>query len=177
VLPVYLNLFFLYWTFAERQECSCYTLLDNQDRNIKYTGGNSAVCDDTFSTGWYRFGGDAGTQFPTTCVPRTDASNLMCRTHGVSWLNGAHPSVSDGKVTRTVCFSWSGNCCAVKTNIEVINCGFFYIYKLVSLASWCQRRYCGTDVWNPKMFDTNNLKCRTNCVSWLNGAQSFILRL
>ena len=76
---------------------------------------------------------------------RTDTSNLKCHAHGVSWLNGAHPSVGDGKVTREVCFSWSGNCCGVKTNIEVINCGLFYVYKLVS-TSTCSYRYCGTDV-------------------------------
>jgi hypothetical protein len=147
VLPVYLNLFFLnikYWTFADRQECSSYTLLDNQNRNIKYTGGSSTLCDSVISTGWYRFDGAAGTQLPTTCVPRTDTSNLKCHTHGVSWLKH-HPSVSDGKVTREVCFSWAGNCCAVRTYIEVINCGFFYIYKLVSTTA-CSYRYCGTDV-------------------------------
>jgi hypothetical protein len=151
VLSVYLNLSFLYWTFTAPQECRSYTLLDNQDRNIKYTGGASALCDvNTFSTGWYRFVGGAGTQLSTTCVDRTDTNNLKCHTHAVSWLNGAHPSVGDRKVTREVCFSWNGDCCAVKTNIEVINCGFFYIYKLVSFSSWCSRRYCGTDVWNQK---------------------------
>ena len=71
--------------------------------------------------------------------------NPLLNAHGVSWLNGAHPSVGDGKVTREVCFSWSGNCCGVKTNIEVINCGLFYVYKLVS-TSTCSYRYCGTDV-------------------------------
>ena len=145
MLPVYLNLFFLYCTFADRQECSSYTLLDNKDRNIKYTSRGSVLCDAGISTGWYRFGGDAGTQLSTTCVDRTDTSNLKCRTYAVSWLNGTHPSVSDGKVTRTVCLSWTGNCCRWKKDIEVINCGFFYIYKLVSIRI-CSFRYCGTDV-------------------------------
>jgi hypothetical protein len=147
VFPVYLNLFFLYWTFADRQECGSYTLLDNQDRNIKYRSGkDSLLCDDAFSTGWYRFGGDAGTQLSTTCVPRIhDTNNLKCRTHVVSWLNGAHPSVGDGKVTRTVCFSWNSNCCWRQRDIEVINCGFFYIYKFGPTPG-CSLRYCGTDV-------------------------------
>ncbi|CAB4045478.1 Hypothetical predicted protein, partial [Paramuricea clavata] len=121
-----------------RQECSSYTLLNNQDRNIKYRSGSSSLlCDSSISTGWYRFGGDAGTQLSTTCIPRKqDFNNLKCRTHVVSWLNGTHPSVSDGKVTRRVCFSWDGRCCYatsvanLKTYIEVINCGYFYIYKL-----------------------------------------------
>ena len=122
------------------QECSNYTLLDNQDRNINYTsGGSSYLCDGGIS-GWYRFGGDAGTQLSTTCVPRTDTNNPICRTQTVGWLNGAHPSVSDGKVTRRVCFSWDGVCCQWNTNIEVINCGLFYIYKLVP-APLCNGRY------------------------------------
>jgi hypothetical protein len=121
-------------------------LLDNQDRNIKYRSGSSSLLCDKGISGWYRFGGDAGTQLSTTCVPRTaDYNNLKCRTHGVSWLNGAHPCVGDGKVTRTVCFSWASSCCLWKKDIEVINCGFFYIYKLV-YPFGCSGRYCGTDV-------------------------------
>ncbi|CAB4037727.1 Hypothetical predicted protein [Paramuricea clavata] len=130
---------------SNRQECSSYTLLDNQDRNIKYTGGSSDLCDDGISSGWYRFGGAAGSQLSTICVPRKDTSKRKCHTDAVSWLNGAHPSVSDGKVTREVCFSWDGNCCRWNKNIEVINCGLFYIYKLVS-SPVCSGRYCGTDV-------------------------------
>jgi uromodulin len=154
VLSVYLNeccafcisqLILFYWTFTAPRECSNYTLLDNKDRNIKYRGG-SLLCDKGISTGWYRFGGHAGTQLSTTCVPRNRNGNkLICRAHVVSWLNGTHPSVSDGKVTRTVCFSWS-KCCSWKKDIEVLNCGFFYIYKLVSIRV-CYFRYCGTDVW------------------------------
>jgi hypothetical protein len=122
-------------------------IADNQDRNIKYRSGkDSLLCDDAFSTGWYRFGGDAGTQLSTTCVPRIhDTNNLKCRTHVVSWLDGAHPSVGDGKVTRTVCFSWNSNCCWSQKDIEVINCGFFYIYKFGPTPG-CSLRYCGTDV-------------------------------
>ena len=138
-----LNWFLLYYSLAVPQECRSYTLLDNQERNIKYSGG-SAGCDSSIS-GWYRFGGAAGTQLPTSCVPRTNTNINICGTHGVSWLNGAHPSLDEGKVTRQVCFSWESNCCAVDKNIEVINCGIFYIYNLVPLSGWCQRRYCGTD--------------------------------
>ena len=127
------------------KECSSYTRLDNQNRNINFTGGKSDLCDSGISTRWYRFVGAAGTQLSTTCVPRTDTSNRKCHTDAVSWLNGAHPSVSDGKVTRTVCFSWNGNCCWVKKDIEVINCGFFYVYKFGQTPG-CSIRYCGIDV-------------------------------
>ena len=126
------------------QECKSYTLLDDQDRNIKHIGGQDR-CDSSIS-GWHRFDGAAGTQLPTSCISRTDTNTVKCGTDAVSWLNGAHPNVNDGKVTRQVCFSWSGNCCVNSKNIEVINCGFFYIYNLVPLSGWCHRRYCGIDV-------------------------------
>jgi hypothetical protein len=150
MLPVYFNFFFLYWTFTARQECSSYTWLVNKDRNINYSSGvNTWLCDRSISSGWYRFGGDAGTQMSTTCVRGTTYSNLKCRTHGVSWLNGTHPSVAEEKVTRQVCFSYGGTCCWSPKHIEVINCGFFYIYKLVPV-TWCESRYCGIDVWYAK---------------------------
>jgi hypothetical protein len=118
-------------------------LLDNQDRNVKYIGGPYSC--DTSISGWHRFGGAAGTQLPTSCMSRP-AGTVKCGTHGVSWLNGAHPYMNEGKVTRQVCFSWDGDCCVVSKDVEVINCGFFYVYNLVPLSGWCQRRYCGTDV-------------------------------
>ena len=127
------------------QECSNYTLLNDQERNIKYSSGvNTWLCDSSISSGWYRFGGDAGSQMSTTCVQGTTYSNLKCRAHRVSWLNGAHPSVAEGKVTRQVCFSYAGTCCRIAKDIEVINCGLFYIYKLVPV-TWCESRYCGID--------------------------------
>lgn len=141
---------FLHFTSEVRPECvGGYTVLDSQERNIKYATNSDSTwfCDGSISTGWYRFWGDAGTQLPTSCVQGTTQYNLKCRTHGVSWLNGTHPSVSDGKVTREVCFSYDGECChRSRKNIEVINCGWFYIYKLGS-TPWCNSRYCGTDVW------------------------------
>ena len=124
--------------------CSNYKSLGNKDRNANYVG-SSVMCDSGLSTEWYRFVGDAGTQISTSCIPRDDTNILKCSTHGVSWLNGAHPSVSEGAVTRTVCFSWNGDCCFHQKDIKVINCGLFYIYKLVSTSA-CNHRYCGTDV-------------------------------
>ena len=125
-----------------RGECFGYTTLNNQNRNVKYSANSGLLCDSSISTGWYRFDGDAGDQMSTTCIP--DGSK--CSSHGVGYLNGAHPSVSEGKVTRQVCFGWAGSCCSFSKNIEVINCGeLFYVYKLVSTGS-CYYRYCGVDV-------------------------------
>ena len=76
---------------------------------------------------------------PTSCV-----SERTCGTHAPGWMSGAHPTVDDGKVTRTVCYGWSGHCCRRSNNIEVVNCGLYYVYKLGPTPG-CTLRYCGTD--------------------------------
>ena len=63
-------------------------------------------------------------------------------------MNGTHPTVFEGKVTRNVCYSFSSNynadCCWSPHNIEVMNCGLYYVYKL--RYSGCYPcRYCGSD--------------------------------
>ena len=51
-----------------------------------------------------------------------------CGTHITNWINGGHPSVADGQVSRTVCFYWTAGCCEFSTNIKVRNCGSYYVY-------------------------------------------------
>ena len=75
---------------------------------------------------------------PTSCVPKN-----RCGTRAPGWMNGVHPTVAEGKVTRKVCYSWN-NCCQASNNIEVVNCGLFYVYKL-SRRPGCNLRYCGSD--------------------------------
>ena len=97
-------------------------------------------CDKGLSTGWYRFGGGAGTKMSTSCV-----SERRCGTHATGWMNGAHPTVADGMVTRKVCYHWYSNCCSWSNGIEVVNCGLYYVYKLSRPPYGCDLRYCGSD--------------------------------
>ncbi|KTG31766.1 hypothetical protein cypCar_00048845, partial [Cyprinus carpio] len=63
------------------------------------------------------------------------------------WLNGPHPQIEDGVVTREVCGgSYWGGCCDYKTNpIRVKACpGNYYVYELVKPQIGCSG-YC-TDV-------------------------------
>ena len=122
------------------KECVGYKWLRESKRNKKYSSsiGN---CDRGLS-GWYRFGGGAGIKMPTSCVPKN-----RCGTRATGWMNGAHPTVSDGKVTRKVCYNWDGNCCNWSNNIEVVNCGRYYVYKLSRPSAGCNLRYCGSDNW------------------------------
>ena len=95
-------------------------------------------CDSMMHKDWYRFTGAAGSEMPQSCVP-----TYHCGTHAPGWLNGEHPTVADGIVTREVCYHWSNNCCRWKNNIRIRNCGKFYVYELVKPPA-CSLRYCGT---------------------------------
>ena len=86
---------------------------------------------------WYRFAGAAGDKMPTSCVPKR-----RCGTHAPGWLNGSHPTVREGIVTRPVCYHWGSRCCNWKNDIQVQNCGAFYVYRLVK-PPVCWLRYCG----------------------------------
>ena len=82
--------------------CYHYSNLSEANRNKDYRTPQfgPVFCDDQLFEGWYRFVGDAGTNMPTTRV-----SPHRCGTDWSGWLNGAHPTLEDGEVYRTVCFS------------------------------------------------------------------------
>ncbi|XP_078382687.1 uncharacterized protein LOC144665329 isoform X1 [Oculina patagonica] len=122
------------------EECISYQALTDGGR--KNTAGGAIECDSSLGPGWFRFLGDAGTKMPTSCVPA-----YRCGTHAPGWLNGAHPTVTEGKVTRQVCFNWGNNCCTWTINIQVRNCGDFFVYyfKGTPPEHSCNLRYCGAD--------------------------------
>ena len=122
---------------SQHKECSEYTWLRESNRNQKYSGSDRK-CDSSLS-GWYRFGGGAGIKILTSCV-----SKRRCGTYATGWMNGAHPTVAQSKVTRKVCYNWNNNCCQGSNNIEIVNCGQYYVYKL-SPPPLCDLRYCGSD--------------------------------
>ena len=124
---------------SQHEECSGYIWLNETSRNQR--SGPASNCDNGLS-GWYRFGGGAGTKIATSCVP-----TYKCGTAAPGWMNGAHPTVADGKVIRKVCYNWSNNCCTWSNDIKVINCGKYYVYELMSTspAHSCHLVYCGSD--------------------------------
>ena len=72
-----------------------------------------------------------------------------CGTQYPGWLNGTHPTVSEGVVKRRVCYpeyfyEWYSvsNYCDVSNNIRVRNCGAFFVYELQK-PHYCDFRYCG----------------------------------
>ncbi|XP_068719980.1 uncharacterized protein [Montipora capricornis] len=117
-------------------ECRNYSSLSSVDRNIN--SYSIRKCDYGIGPGWFRFQGAAGTRMPTSCPPAR-----ACSTSAPGWLNGEHPSVADGQVSRTVCFHYFAKCCVLSTTIKVRNCGSFYVYYLDGVPI-CSLRYCGT---------------------------------
>ena len=122
-------------------ECQNYLSVTGYGRKNTYVTTH-VYCDSGLGPGWIRFNGAAGKKMPTSCVPTN-----RCNTHSPDWLNGAHPTVADGKVTRQVCFNYFGNCCNWSTNIQVRNCGGFFIYYISGTPPEhrCNLRYCASD--------------------------------
>jgi len=115
--------------------CTNYTVLSEADR----AQGNAELqyrYDSGLLPGWYRFQGAAGDQMPDKCVLK-----YRCGTRRPGWLNGVHPTVAEGVVTRKVCYSVFHDCCFRNNSIKVKNCSSFYVYELQGTCSYC--RYCG----------------------------------
>ena len=121
--------------------CVSYKILNSTDRRVGYTGQSPLRCDQpergSFTEGWYRFTGAAGDRMPTKCPAKN-----RCGTHAPGWLQGGHPTVAQGIVSRKVCYHWSSSCCNWSNNITVKNCGAFYVYELKKTPV-CWLRYCG----------------------------------
>ena len=159
--------------------CYSYLLLNSTHRSqfyVTYSSGGRAMCDNHLVNSWYRFSGAAGTQMPESCVP-----TYRCGTLASGWLNGNHPNVSEGIVTRTVCFHWSSRCCAVPTNIDVKNCGGYYVYNLKPTG--CYFRYCGIGQGGIFVFvlETNRSQMFTECLAfdfqWVQGILKLLATL
>jgi len=133
--------------------------LDDPRRSIGYITKypEEPLCDMHLQEGWYSFTSGAGSMMPESCPDR-----LRCGTVVPVWLNGTHPTVKDGIVIRQACgnFENSGSghgnpCCEHSVDVDVKNCGGFYVYYLTPVPS-CPVAYCaGQDApcpygkWSP----------------------------
>ncbi|XP_073491124.1 uromodulin-like [Aquarana catesbeiana] len=129
-------------SFSCIDPCSNHTVLNDPWRstsntyNYSYWNSNWYHCDNGLS-GWYRFKGEYDQQIPEYCIPQQS-----CGTYIPIWMNGSHPTVSDGIVNRTACSNYYEGCCTYPYNISVKMCpGGFYVYKLQSTPS-CNFAYC-----------------------------------
>ncbi len=138
----------MFFTALSYDPCYNYTVLDdlrratsNQLQSSYYAQYTpKLLCDrDVNWVGWYRlFIRGQSVQMPDTCVDQ-----LSCGTHAPLWMNGSHPQIEDGVVTRSVCGHWLNNCCFFKSNpIKVKACpGGYYVYEFVRAVN-CYLAYC-----------------------------------
>ncbi|RMX47711.1 hypothetical protein pdam_00012326, partial [Pocillopora damicornis] len=118
--------------------CQLNTVLHDVDRDVSHHDPEKTECDQNLNPDWYRFLDIPGITMPTEC-PDPD----KCGTSFPGWLSSSHPTVTEGEVAGTVCFSRSSDmCCHQSKNIRVKNCSSFYVYYLVPTS--CPYRYCFT---------------------------------
>ena len=122
-----------------------YQNLTDGDRSVNFTDNTKLKvnCDDVNITNWdvwYRVSGDAGNALASSIVPPPDS----CGTETRMYLAGDHPDFGDGVVTKKICVTKSPeNPCrnSGEEHIQVINCGSFYLYKLIHM------RRCTQTTW------------------------------
>ncbi|XP_031564719.1 uncharacterized protein LOC116300091 [Actinia tenebrosa] len=120
--------------------CHDYRIITDVSRAVNHIYHSSQVNNDNTNidlSKWYRIQSPAGNQLPTTCVPQN-----RCGTQAPGWLNGAHPSIQDGIVKRTVCFHFNGDCCYQSTTVHIRKCFGYYVYKISGVRKALPGRYC-----------------------------------
>lgn len=124
---------------APNPECSDYVELTDDYRNVSWVY-DYARCDSGLAPGWYRFAAGAG-NWGLDYAP----GDYSCGTHASGWFNG-HPAGFGETSLQTVCYDWSGDGsdCTWSNDVDVTNCGSFYVYNLVAPPT-CSLVYCGQD--------------------------------
>ena len=133
---------------VDPQRFEDYSEFDSAERIESFDDEDVSTCDredaltpapDWVGPGWYRYTGEAGTQMATAAP-----GDFMCGTDAAGWLDGSHPEIDEGVVQRTVCFDYTPSDCWQTSEIEVVNCGNYYLYNLPNPLS-CNYRYCGSN--------------------------------
>nr|XP_034300143.1 von Willebrand factor D and EGF domain-containing protein-like [Crassostrea gigas] len=117
-----------------------HKLISEPHRSIQFQPEptDKLQCDNGLPSGWYVF--DNNDEMPTSCV-----TQFHCGTHYPLWMQGANPSKADGIVRRKACSNIHGSasqtCCDFSLDIQVKNCGTFYVYYLQTVPG-CAMAYC-----------------------------------
>ena len=121
-----------------------YTTISDGRRStsnlLNATRGDKPICDKTIQDSlWYRFEIANGNQLATK---RPEIQH--CGTYSPIWMNGSHPTVSQGEVSRKACaYLLVGRPvgCTLSYRIKVLNCSGFYVYRLKP-PEQCFLAYC-----------------------------------
>jgi len=117
-----------------------YKEINNPRRSIKsvWQQGQRFLCDRGLRLGWYRFTSDADVK---VMMPEKTVPQYHCGTHDPIWLNGRHPTVAEGNVVRQVCINSFSFVCHDTFDINIKNCGDYYVYYLKP-PYYCAVAYC-----------------------------------
>ncbi|XP_078359039.1 oncoprotein-induced transcript 3 protein-like [Oculina patagonica] len=126
---------------GDEQECINYSTLNSASRSASHQlpTGSSPSCDNSLPPGWYRFLNPAGDQMASSC---SSVPSGKCGTVVTGWLSTAHPKMMDGVVSGKVCFRWGSSCCQWSQDIQLRDCGRFFVYKLGKTIA-CPMGFCG----------------------------------
>ncbi|XP_041038350.1 oncoprotein-induced transcript 3 protein-like isoform X2 [Carcharodon carcharias] len=119
--------------------CVDHTILDQVWRSVNCIWPVCSwqwKCDGNLQGGWYRFKSSGGWKITDSVV-----SVFYCSTYSPGWLQGSHPTLGQGVVTRTVCFTSLWNPCYWTREIKVKNCSRYFVYELKP-APGCSAAYC-----------------------------------
>jgi len=131
-------------------QCKEYNMMMDQTRSVNFGAGNYSDYSGSESTspdwkgaGWYRMFNPAGTQMPESPVGYDHCGGTKA-----GWLMGPHPILAGENVERTACFcidpalNLSNANCAFEKQVNVTNCGDYYVYHLVDTKFDAGFRYC-----------------------------------
>jgi len=124
-------------------------ICDTTDENVQGYGTNTNKNDHGWmGNAWYRFEGDAG-----TIMPDSPTLHNFCGTVASGWLATTHPDIVFETIPATYCFRFNNaQKCKWYTEGLVTNCGDFFVYYLVNVATEfpkinkCNLGYCVTNV-------------------------------
>ncbi|CAC5367711.1 unnamed protein product [Mytilus coruscus] len=115
--------------FEENTYCQTFQQIQNSNkRSAGYMidlAKGVPTSDHTLERGWYRVMSDNGDE-----IPNYPPGLGYCGTLHPIWLNGTLPSVDDQNVTREACLQTQEDECEEKIDIQIRNCGGFYMYYL-----------------------------------------------
>lgn len=117
-----------------------YRHLSESDRTVSSSTSDIKCDADDLEGGresWYRVSGGAGNALAAVTAP----AKGYCGTKVQVYLAQSHPIPSEGIVQRKVCGRTARHTCNNPQSIDVVNCGAFYLYKLVKL------RECNSNGW------------------------------
>lgn len=120
-------------------QCFAYTNLAESTRLVTHT----SCChdDNSLTSGWHRFTGNAGTRLATSPLSQSYA----CGGNYPGWWNGTLPTKRGSTTMGNVCFyQGTSTCDSTLSPISATNCGDYYVFYLIAPKCCGNFRYCST---------------------------------